>query len=161
MAERGTEIAVREDRVDRMPRSLNPLGEVESLFEDFFGRSWPRLLGRSRPMGELGPLSPSVDIVDRDEEVFVRVEVPGFKKDEIEVSVSGNLLTLSGEARSEEKEEKGSYYRSEITRGAFTRTLQLPAEVDDSQARASMKDGVLELTLPKVENSKRRTIAIS
>ena len=59
--------------------------------------------------------------------LVVRAEVPGFRKEDIEVSVSGNTLTLSGEMRTEDQEEKGSYYRAEITRGAFSRTLALPA----------------------------------
>lgn len=102
-----------------------------------------------------------MDVVDRDDEVVVRAEVPGFKKDEIEVSVSGDLLTLSGQTGTEGREEKENYYRCEISRGAFTRTIALPAAVDDSKAKASMKDGMLELTLPKVEKSRRRTITIS
>jgi HSP20 family molecular chaperone IbpA len=61
----------------------------------------------------------------------------------------------------EEKEEKGDYYRCEISQGSFTRIIALPAEVDESKATASMKDGMLELTLPKAEKSKRHTISIS
>jgi HSP20 family protein len=70
------------------------------------------------------------------------------------------MLTLKGDMKAEEKEEKGDYYRCEITRGTFSRTLTLPAEVDEAKAKAAMKDGVLELTLPKVETSKRRRITI-
>ena len=91
----------------------------------------------------------------------LRAELPGFRKEDVEISVSGNLLTISGETGSEEKEEKGEYYRSEISRGAFSRTLALPVEVDESKAKASMKDGMLELTLPKIEKARRRTITIS
>lgn len=93
-----------------------------------------------RPLAEL-PAFPSVDVIDRDDEVLVRAEVPG-------------------ETHAEEKEEKGDYYRCEISRGTFTRSIGLPAAVDDTKAKASMKDGMLELTLPKVEKSKRHTIAI-
>jgi HSP20 family protein len=106
-------------------------------------------------------LATSVDVIVRDDEVLVRAELPGYKKEEIEISVSDSSLTLKGETKSEETEEKGDYYRCEISRGAFSRVIALPAEVDDSKAKASMKDGVLELTLPKREKSKRHAISIS
>lgn len=156
MAKRGTEVAVSKGNlVERIPRPISAFGEFDRLFDDFFGRRW------MRPFGEFAAFEPNVDIIDRDDEVVVRAELPGFKKDDVEVSVSGNTLTLTGQRSSEEKEEKGTYYRAEIVRGSFTRTITLSAEVDDTNAKASMKDGVLELTLPKVEKSKRRTITIS
>ena len=68
--------------------------------------------------------------------------------------------SIKGETKHEEKEEKGDYYRSETSRGAFSRMVSLPADVDESKAKASLKDGVLELTLPKVEKAKRRTIKV-
>jgi HSP20 family protein len=154
MAKRGTEIAVSKGKLERMPQAMSPFGEIDRLFDDFFGRRW-------LPFAERPEFGPNVDVIDRDDEVVVRAEAPGFRKEEIEVSVSGNMLTLSGETATEESEEKGNYYRCEISRGAFSRTLALPAEVDESKAKASMKDGMLELTLPKVEKSKRRTITIS
>jgi len=132
------------------------------MFDDFFGRSWLRPFGAwGRPLAtEFVPMLPKVDVVDRDEEVIVRAEVPGMEKDKLDISISGNMLTLKGETRREEKEEKGDYYRCEMSHGAFTRTLALPAEVDESKVKASLKDGVLELKLPKVEKSKRRAIKI-
>ena len=147
MAKRGTDVVV----------SKSPFGEIDRLFDGF----WMRPFAWERPFADFSDTGPSVDVIDRDDEVVVRAEVPGFRKEDIEVSVSGDMLTLSGKADHEDKEEKGNYYRAEIARSAFSRTIMLPAEVDDSKAKASMRDGVLELTLPKVERSKRRTITIS
>jgi HSP20 family protein len=157
---KGSEVTVSQGKgtLERMPRAT-PFGEVERLFDDFFGRRWPRPFAWER-FPEM-PAMPSVDVIDRDDEVVVRAEVPGYKKEDIEVSVSDSSLTIKGETKTEEKEEKGDYYRCEISRGAFTRTVELPAAVDDSKAKASMRDGVLELTLPKLEKAKRHTIAIS
>lgn len=155
MTKRGTEVAVSRGNLERTPRPISAFSELDRLFDDFFGRRW------MRRFGALSAFEPDIDIVDRDDEVVVRAALPGFKKDDVEVSVSGTTLTLSGHTSSEEKEEKGSYYRAEIVRGSFTRTIALPAEVDDANAKAAMKDGVLELTLPKLEKSKRRTITIS
>jgi HSP20 family protein len=145
--------------LERMPRPAS-FGDIDRLFDDFFGRRRLRPFAWERSFPEM-PAMPSVDVIDREDEVVVRAEVPGYKKEDIEISVSNSSLTIKGETKTEEKEEKGDYYRCEISRGAFTRTVELPAAVDDSKAKASMKDGVLELTLPKVEKSKRHTITIA
>jgi HSP20 family protein len=158
-AEKGKEVAVPKGQLERLPRA-GAFGDIDRLFDDFFGRGWLRPFGWGRPLAEMAAFTPSVDVVDREDEVVVRAQVPGFKKEDIDISVSGTMLTIKGETKTEEKEEKGDYYRCEITRGAFSRTLPLPAEVDDSKAKAAMQDGVLELTLPKLEKSKRRRITI-
>lgn len=155
---KGKEVAAPQGTVERLPRTSSFLGDFDRLFEDFFSRRGLRPFGWER---EAGPLVPSVDVIDREDEVLVRAEVPGYRKEDIEVSVADTLLTIRGETKTEEKEEKGDYYRCEISRGAFARTVSLPAEVDDAKAKAIMKDGMLELTLPKVEKSRRHTIAIS
>jgi HSP20 family protein len=131
-----------------MSRILDPMG---SMLTDFFGH---------RPPAPAA-LGPSLDVIERDDEVIVRAAVPGMRKQDLEVSVSGTLLTLrSNGAAKPPKEEEGEYYRAEIPRGPFERTLALPAEVDESRARARLKDGVLELTLPKLEKTRRRRIRI-
>jgi HSP20 family protein len=104
--------------------------------------------------------APAVDVVERDEEVVVRAEVPGVEKKDVDVSITASSVTIKGETRREEKEEKGEYYRCEISRGAFSRTVSLPASVDPDKAKASFKDGILEITLPKVEKAKRRTLKL-
>jgi HSP20 family protein len=156
----GKEITVpRSGTVERMPRA--PLfGDVDRMFDQLFNRRWMHPFGLERPFAEMAP-APSVDIIDRDDDVIVRAEVPGYRKEDIDVSVSNGLLTIKGETKTEEKQEKGDYYRCEISHGGFARTLSLPASVDDSKAHAAMNDGVLELTLPKLEKGKRHTIAIS
>jgi HSP20 family protein len=154
MAKSDKDVTVSKGTLERMPRR-SLFGDVDRMFDDFINRRW------ARPFGELAESLPSVDVIDRDDEVVVRAEVPGYKKEEIEVSVSNSTLTLKGETKSEEKEETGDYYRCEISRGSFTRTIALPAAVDEAKARASMKDGMLELTLPKLEKAKRHTISIS
>jgi HSP20 family protein len=158
MAKGSKEITVSKGTLERMPRPA--FGSFERMFDDFFGRRWMRPAGWERPFAEL-PAFPSVDVIDRDDELVVRAEVPGYKKEEIEVSVADGLLTIKGETRAEEKVEKGNYYRCEISHGAFSRSIGLPAAVDDTKAKASMKDGMLELTLPKREKSKRHSISIS
>lgn len=153
-------------------RALSPFEEMERrmeqmerMFDDFFPVPWsrgfgfPSLLGRKSLFGE--QWMPKADIIDRDEEVLVRAELPGVEKDDLDLSVTENTVTLKGETKKEEKEEKGDFYRSETSRGTFMRTFSLPCEVDGAKAKAEFKNGVLELTLPKVAKSKRRTVKIS
>ena len=156
----GKEIAIAKGgTVERAPGAAR--FDIDRMFEDFFNRRWLRAFSPEFAFGEMELAAPSVDIIDRDDEVIVRAELPGYRKEDIEVSMSNGMLTLKGETKSEEKEEKGDYFRCEISHGAFSRTMALPAAVDDTKARAAMKDGVLELTLPKVEKGKRHTITIS
>jgi HSP20 family protein len=156
----GKEIAIAKGgTVERAPRPAR--FDIDRMFEDFFNRRWMRPFSPELAFGGMELAAPSVDIIDRDDEVVVRAEVPGYRKEDIQVSMSNGMLTLKGETKSEEREEKGEYYRCEITHGAFSRTIALPAAVDDMKARAVMKDGVLELTLPKVEKGKRHAITIS
>ena len=164
MAEKRKDVTVSKGALDKpapAPQVLGPLDDMERWFDDFFSRRWLRPWRWESRLPEAFSLTmPKVDVVDRANEVVVRAEVPGVEKQDVEVSVSGNMLTIRGESKKETREEKGDYYRAEITRGAFSRTLALPAEVDDTTTKAVMKDGVLELTLPKVEKAKRRSIKI-
>jgi HSP20 family protein len=156
------DVTVSKGQIQKAPaRVVSPFEDMERLFDDLLGRRWLQPLRWERPLAaEFAAMAPRVDVVDRDNDVLVRAEVPGVKKEDLEVSVSGTMLTLRGETKHEEKEEKGDYHRAEISRGAFMRTLTLPAEVDEAKAKASLKDGVLELVLPKIEQSKRRAIKI-
>ena len=95
-----------------------------------------------------------------DDQVLVRAEVPGVEKNDLEVSLSDGSVTIKGRTKREEKEEKGEYYRHEISRGAFARTVALPDYVNTEAATAKFKDGVVELSLPKIEKAKRRSVKI-
>lgn len=97
---------------------------------------------------------PAVDVAEQDDAIVVRAEVPGCKAEDIEISVYGNTLTISGEKKlSEEKKEKG-YYHVESTYGSFRRELTLPTDVEQDKIDAVCKDGVLSITLPKAAQAK-------
>lgn len=152
MAKGSKEAAVSKGGAERVPHGVpSILDPMDRMLGDFFGH---------RPARPAVP-APMLDVIERDDEVIVRATVPGLKKQDLDISVSGTLLTIRGDTKEEKKkEEEGEYYRSEIPRGPFARTLALPAEVDESKAKATMKDGMLELTLPKLEKARRRTIRI-
>ncbi len=151
-------------------RALSPfeemerrLEQMERAFEDFFPTPWRRGFGFPSLWGKhlmAEEWMPKADVIDREDEILVRAELPGVEKDDLDLTVTENTVTLKGETKEEQKEEKGNYYRCETSRGSFTRTFSLPSDVDGSKAKAEFKNGVLELTLPKVEKSKRRSIKI-
>ena len=112
-------------------------------------------------LGMMELKSPKVDIVDRDDDILVKAEIPGFKKEDIDVSLTDTAITIKGSTSEEKKEEKGDYFRSETMKGSFTRTLALPAEVDGSKATSTFKDGMLEVVVPKHEHARSHKVDIS
>lgn len=138
---------------------------MERMFDHFFHHGWMNpFRGAETLFPELSEFSrekmPRVDVIERDDEVFVRAEVPGYAKEDLSISLTEDAVTLSGKTRHEEKEEKGNYHRMEIHSGEFSRTLRMPAGVDGAKSSAKFKDGVLELTLPKLRKSERHTVKI-
>jgi HSP20 family protein len=144
--------------VSRWP---SPFERIEELFEDFFRRSFrpwfpsfPRLFEEMKP-------TPTVDIFEDGDDIVVKSELPGMTKDDIEVNITENTITISGEKKSEEKIEKKNYYRLERSYGSFCRSFDLPVKIQPDKAKASFKDGVLEVRLPKSEEAKKRVRKIT
>lgn len=106
-------------------------------------------------------MAPRVDVVERDEEVTIRAELPGVQKDDLEVTVNEQAVTIRASVRREEKEEAGEYYRAGIVQRELSRTVGLPATVDGENGTAELRDGMLELRLPKTVKSKHKRIEIS
>ncbi|MDP3877991.1 MAG: Hsp20/alpha crystallin family protein [Methylobacter sp.] len=151
-----TESLARSSRGDLM--SFN---EFDHFFNDFLSRRWPRLLDWNVPsLPEIG--FPKVDIIDHDDNIEVHAALPGVKKEDVDVSITNQTMTIRTSSKEEKKEEeKGKYCRREITQGEFQRSLSLPANVDGDQAKASFKDGILKVTVPKTEKGKRKSIEIN
>jgi HSP20 family protein len=166
MAKKESKDVIIKKEEETRARPLTPFEDMESFFDQFYVRPWFRPFRRDLPTwGELArPFEdriPNMDVIDRDKELVVRAEIPGVKKEDLEVSLSDNRLTIKGSTRHEEtKEEEGEYSRRELSRGTFSRTVTLPSDVDGEKAKAEFKDGVLEMTLPKQKPSKRHRIRV-
>ena len=149
-------------------RALSPFEEMEREMGHMFGRfgqGWLSPFHRGDPFWSDWEASfegklPSVDVIDRDEEVLIRAELPGVDKKDLDVSMTDNSVTIKGSTSTEKEEERGDYFRREVSRGEFSRTVSLPAEVDGVKAKASFKNGLLELTIPKTKKTKRHTIKV-
>lgn len=128
--------------------------EMNDLFNRFFGW-WG---GTTAELA--GQWWPALELSEKDDHVIVRAEMPGLNSEDIDVTVHGNILTLSGEKKEEAEQREGMRYCSERRYGSFRRDITLPADVDADNVEATYKDGVLTLTLPKVEEAKTRKIAV-
>jgi len=139
---------------------MTPFDEIDRLFETLAPRDWMRPLRWERALPATFTGLPKADVIERESELVVRAELPGIEKKDIDLSITANAVTLRARSEHEENVEKGEYFRREIARGAFARTIHLPAAVDAGAARATFKDGLLEIVLPRAETSKRRSIRI-
>lgn len=131
-------------------RFMRPFEEMERWFEEAFRRPtlFPAWMPRIK-FPEPGEISPSVDIYEEKGEVVVKAELAGLSKEDIEVSVAEDVITISGEKKGEEKVERKDFHYHERSFGSFTRRFRLPPGTQTDKAKASFKDGVLMVRIPK------------
>jgi HSP20 family protein len=138
-----------------------PVGRLLGLQEELnrmFAGPLSELAARGSEL--LNVWSPALDVYEDTNNVYVKAELPGLKKEDIEVSLEDGVLNLSGERKNETRTDKAAQHRSERFVGKFNRSLTLPAEVKFDQVDANYKDGVLTVTLPKAEQAKRKNIEV-
>lgn len=104
--------------------------------------------------------APKVDIYEKGGNIVLKAEVPGVSKEDVEVNIENNILTLRGERKQEKEVKEDDFYRMERYHGSFTRSFTLPRTVDPEKIEAKYRDGVLEVTLPKMEEAKQKKIQI-
>ncbi len=130
---------------------LSLRADMDRLFKSLFGEI---------PEEREGFWAPVMDIEEDNDNVMVRAEIPGMNKEDIKVSVRNNVLTISGERKQEKEMKNKTYHRVERSYGKFSRTITLPSEVETDKIKASYKDGVLMVTLPKPESKKPKQIDV-
>ena len=125
---------------------------MDRLFDDAFARPInPRDNSWS---------SPAIDMYQTDDEVVVKAVLPGFKADEVQINVTGDVLTLRGETRHEDEKKEKAWHIREHRWGSFERSVALPTEVTADKAVADFENGILTITLPKAEEVKPKTISV-
>ncbi len=138
---------------DTLKRDMEKL--FGDTFESFGGRGWLPGIAEQR-----NGIIPNVDMLDKKNEIVVKAQIPGVEKEDVDLTITRDAVTIKGEIKKEEEEKKNDYYCSECTYGSFLRTIPLPTEIDTSKAKASFKNGVLKLTLPKHEDVKAKEIKL-
>ena len=129
-----------------------PLREMEDFF-DRYTRALALPFGRGSELINNGGWAPRVDVSENDAAYVIKAEIPGVNKDDVKVTLENGVLTLQGE-RHQEREEKGwRFHRMERSYGHFMRSFSLPTNVDESHLKASFHDGLLEVDIPKLEQT--------
>jgi HSP20 family protein len=128
---------------------------MNKLFEESMARSTS---SGQEPMA--GAWSPAVDILEEKDEIVLKAELPGVALEDVDLQIKDDVLILRGERRFEQETKKENYHRVERAYGTFARSFQLPSIVDRSNIKAKLKDGVLEVKLPKTQKRESRSIAI-
>ena len=128
---------------------------INELFEDTFGRT------RAQQSAAAGVWYPPVDILESKDSYLIRAELPGMRKEDLKTEVNEGILTLSGERKLEEPASGVEYHRVERVTGKFSRSFHVPQTVNPDGIKATYKDGVLEVQVPKADEAKPRQIAIS
>ena len=143
-----------------MPRTRS----MEEFFEDFPPRRWMETfepIGWKWPIGIDYERAFRLDVVDHDEELVVRAELPGVEKDDVKVEITGDRLLIEAERKFEEEEEKENFYRHELGYGSLMRTVVLPEDVDADNVQAELKEGILSITLPKIRVAEKHTVKVA
>lgn len=162
MAAKGTRELMKAER----PGYLAPFEEMEKWFEETWRRPFSLLRSSMWPKTELEEFEtvvPYVDIFEDGNELVMRADLPGMKKEDVDINLTENVLTVSGQKKKEEKVEKGNYFRYERSHGTFFRRFELPYDIDTEKIKAHLEDGVLEIRLPRTHEAegKSRKITIS
>ena len=156
-------------KIEPEGRWLSPFEEMERRFEDM--ESWMEgLLGHpfGRPMRRhawsrfprFREAGLSIDVFEDKNDLVIKAEVPGIEKGDLDIKISENVITISGEKKSEEKVEEKDYYFHERSSGSFRRQVPLPRGMEADKAKATFKDGVLEIRIPKSEEAKEKVKSV-
>lgn len=135
--------------------------EIDEIFSSFWRGTRPMLARPQRREEGIEPVTyslsfvPSVDVIEKDAEITVKTDLPGVDKKDVKIKIEADRVTISGEVKKEHKEKEENYFIEERVYGSFHRTIPLPAEVDPEKAQAKFENGVLEITIPKVEAGKK------
>jgi len=142
-------------------KGLNPFEEMSRMFDRLSHRNWMQPLHWEWPEwrhihAPFGGKLPHLDVIERQNEIVLRAELPGVEKKDLDVTMTDHMVRITGKSHYEQKEEKENYFRSEIAHGEFNRTLVLPVDVDVDQAHSTFRNGLLEVIVPKQEKAKRK-----
>ena len=140
------------------PKNNDPIKEFFDLGQDIFS---PAFCNTDRSLMNLkGAWYPSIDVVEDKDNIAIKADLPGLKKEDITITVDNNILTIRGERKSESEQQDKDYHRVERFYGVFERNLDLGTAVDQNKIKANYNNGVLEVILAKSEKAKSKQVAI-
>lgn len=138
----------------------DPLGSLIRLQDEMLRALNPRL-AQPREHVSANVWSPSVDVYEDQDNIVIRVDLPGVKQEDIDVQLNGDVLTIRGERKFEDEQRRDNYVRIERQYGAFQRSFTIGVPVEEEKVRATYRNGILELTIPKAEAVKPKKVQVS
>ena len=147
------------------PMVFSPFEEMEHWFDDFLPHRFMRPFKGNWPVWQEMEAYrkgrfPKTDIIDRDNKIIIRSELPGVKKEDLDISLTDDVLSIKASTHHQEDKKEDEYHRREISRGEYQRSFRLPGITDSDKIKSSFKDGILELEIPKEKSAKRRSIKV-
>lgn len=155
-------MVIQKQRPEKNVFIWQPMKELEEMrrrFDDSGRPAW-RAMWRRLPT-EDALWAPAVDVVEKEDKFLVKVELPGVKDEDIDVSITGDTLTISGEKSTDSEVKKKGYYYSESSYGSFSRSITIPSSVNTGKIEAARADGVLEISLPKFPEIKPKKVTVA
>lgn len=149
-----TSLIVRNQNMLNNGEKWSPIDDVENIIDRFFN-------SYQQYAGEEGMVNMPVELIERNNNLIMKVMIPGMKKEDINIEVSENQVNILGECKADYDEDKDLIHRSEFCIGRFSRTLSLPQNIDHQKVKAEYKDGILTLILPKSEKEKNKITKVN
>jgi HSP20 family protein len=140
-------------------RPFRELEDMERRFDDYMGWPFWRTMWRRSPFAEMW--APPMEVIEQDDKFLIKLELPGVKESDVDISVSGDTLTISGEKKSDSEIKRKGYHYSESSYGSFSRSITLPSTINANKIEANFDKGILEISMPKSPEVKPKKIAIA
>ncbi len=157
-------MVVQERKPDKEVTVWQPFKELEDMerrMDDYMGWPFWRTMSRRRRPFEAMAWAPAMEVIEQDDKYLIKLELPGVKESDVDISVSGDTLTISGEKKSDSEVKRKGYHYSESSYGSFSRSITLPSTVNADKIEANFDKGVLEISLPKSAEIKSKKITIA
>ena len=155
-------MVIQKQKPEKSVSVWQPLKDLEEMGKrsgEFNGGPVLRAMWR-RPVFEEAMWAPAVDVLEKEDKFLVKVELPGVNENEVDISITGDMLTISGEKRSDSEVKKKGYYYSESSFGSFSRSITIPSMVDIDKIEANYDKGVMEIILPKIPEVKPKKVHV-
>jgi HSP20 family protein len=138
----------------------SPFREIEALQENVNRLFQEQAAGSSQLAPSMRAWAPAVDVIEDEEKILIKAELPGLRKEDIDIELTGDTLTIKGERKSESEEKKENFVRVERAYGQFVRSFTIGVPVKAGEIAANYKDGILEVMIPKAEEVKPKKVAV-
>lgn len=157
---RSSDLAQKENSETKIMNPYDSFRDMERMFRDFFYSPLATLRQPERWLGEANRFMPAVDLKETENEIILVASLPGMEKENIDIDVSKDSITITGESKTTQENPNEKYHVKQMSQGSFNICYSLPSEVKDEEVKATYKNGVLEVTMPKAQVTQARKVSV-